>query len=70
MQAPMLYRGEKIGGAVGPRMDIAVDPLDGTTLTAQGRNGAISVSLFACCRHDGLPCFPSLHFSSTSMLKL
>lgn len=43
-EAPMLYRGEQIGnGSLGPQVDIAVDPLDGTTLTAQGRNGAISV---------------------------
>lgn len=41
----MLYCGERIGdGSPGaPPCDIAVDPLDGTTLTAQGRNGAVSV---------------------------
>ncbi|PNH01874.1 Fructose-1,6-bisphosphatase class 2 [Tetrabaena socialis] len=43
-QAPMLYCGERIGdGSMFPKVDIAVDPLDGTTLTATGRNGAISV---------------------------
>nr|QKY14893.1 fructose 1,6-bisphosphatase Ii (FBP) [Polytomella parva] len=43
-EAPMLYCGEQIGdGSLQPKVDIAVDPLDGTTLTAQGRNGAISV---------------------------
>ncbi len=42
-QAPMLYCGERIGDRTGMKVDIAVDPLDGTTLTAQGRNGAISV---------------------------
>lgn len=43
-EAPMLYCGERIGaGSGGPSVDIAVDPLDGTSLTAQGRNGAVSV---------------------------
>jgi fructose-1,6-bisphosphatase II len=41
-EAPMLYNGEEIG-AGGPQCDIAVDPIDGTTLTALGRNGAIAV---------------------------
>lgn len=42
-EAPMLYIGEKIGKGVGPKLDIAIDPLEGTTLTAQGRANAISV---------------------------
>src|SRR3989339_548708 len=46
--APMLYIGEQLGipenGA--PEFDIAVDPLEGTTLTAEGRPGAISVIAF------------------------
>ncbi len=41
--APMLYNGERIGDGRPPLVDIAVDPLEGTTLTAKGRNGAISV---------------------------
>jgi fructose-1,6-bisphosphatase II len=41
--APMLYIGEKIGDGSEPRVDIAVDPVDGTTLTAKGLPGAISV---------------------------
>jgi fructose-1,6-bisphosphatase II len=41
--APMLYNGEEIGNGQPPRVDIAVDPVDGTTLTAKGMNGAISV---------------------------
>ena len=37
-QAPMLYCGEQIGdGAQDPKVDIAVDPLDGTTLISQAR---------------------------------
>jgi len=42
-EAPMLYNGEQIGDGNGQRMDIAVDPIDGTTLTSLGRGGAISV---------------------------
>jgi fructose-1,6-bisphosphatase II len=41
--APMLFNGEKIGDGTPPLTDIAVDPIDGTTLTAQGRGGALSV---------------------------
>lgn len=41
--APMLFNGERIGDGRPPMVDIAVDPIDGTTLTAKGRNGAISV---------------------------
>ena len=41
-EAPMLYNGEEIGMG-GPQCDIAVDPIDGTTLTSLGRNGAIAV---------------------------
>jgi fructose-1,6-bisphosphatase II len=46
-EAPMLYNGEEIGDGQPPHMDIAVDPIDGTTLTALGRNGAISVIALA-----------------------
>jgi len=42
-EAPMLYNGEQIGDGNPPAVDIAVDPIDGTTLTALGRSGAISV---------------------------
>ena len=41
--APMLFNGEKIGDGTPPMTDIAVDPIDGTTLTAQGRGGALAV---------------------------
>lgn len=44
-EAPMLYIGETIGNRAGevPAVDIAVDPLEGTTITAEGRNNALSV---------------------------
>ena len=41
--APMLFNGEKLGDGTAPLTDIAVDPIDGTTLTAQGRGGALAV---------------------------
>ncbi len=42
-EAPMLYNGEEIGDGSGALTDIAVDPIDGTTLTSLGRGNAISV---------------------------
>ena len=42
-EAPMLFNGEQIGDGSAPQMDIAVDPIDGTTLTSLGRGGAIAV---------------------------
>ena len=41
--APMLFNGELVGNGQGPKVDIAVDPIDGTSLTAAGRQNAISV---------------------------
>ena len=41
--APMLFNGEIVGTGHGPKVDIAVDPIDGTSLTAAGRMNAISV---------------------------
>ena len=46
-QAPMLFNGEKVGDGNGPEVDVAVDPIDGTTLTAKGMNNAISVIALA-----------------------
>lgn len=42
-EAPMLYNGENVGTGRGAKVDIAVDPVDGTTLMAEGRPNAISV---------------------------
>ena len=41
--APMLFNGELVGDGTGPECDVAVDPIDGTTLTAKGMANAISV---------------------------
>ncbi len=42
-EAPMLYVGEKVGLGNGPKIDIAIDPLEGTTITARGGHNALSV---------------------------
>jgi fructose-1,6-bisphosphatase II len=42
-EAPMLFNGEHVGDGTGPECDIAVDPIDGTTLTAKGMPNAIAV---------------------------
>jgi fructose-1,6-bisphosphatase II len=45
--APMLFNGEHVGDGTGPECDVAVDPIDGTTLTAKGMANAISVMAVA-----------------------
>lgn len=62
-EAPMLYIGEKVGNGNGPPVDIALDPLEGTTLTAKGEPNASSVIAVAA---DG--CF--LHAPDTYMQKI
>ena len=42
-EAPMLYNGERVGNGMGPSMDVAVDPVEGTRLLAEGRPNAIAV---------------------------
>ena len=46
-EAPMLYIGEKVGGGHGPKIDIALDPLEGTTITAKGGANALAVIAMA-----------------------
>jgi fructose-1,6-bisphosphatase II / sedoheptulose-1,7-bisphosphatase len=46
-EAPMLYIGEEVGSGDGPEMDIALDPLEGTTITATGGSNAMSVIAMA-----------------------
>lgn len=46
-KAPMLYNGERVGTGNPPQVDIAVDPIDGTRLLAQGRPGSLSVIAMA-----------------------
>jgi fructose-1,6-bisphosphatase II / sedoheptulose-1,7-bisphosphatase len=46
-EAPMLFIGEKVGTGHGPKVDIALDPLEGTTITARGGANALAVIAFA-----------------------
>jgi fructose-1,6-bisphosphatase II len=46
-KAPMLYNGERVGNGSGPQVDVAVDPLEGTRLTAHGQPNAIAVIALA-----------------------
>src|SRR5580658_2819101 len=46
-EAPMLYIGEKVGTGKGPKVDIALDPLEGTTLTAKAMANALTVVAFS-----------------------
>lgn len=46
-EAPMLYIGEKVGRGTGPKLDLALDPLEGTTICARGANNAMSVIAIA-----------------------
>ncbi len=62
-EAPMLYIGEEVGKGVGPEVDIAVDPLEGTNPVAHGRANAIAV--LAVSERGGL-----LHAPDTYMEKL
>jgi fructose-1,6-bisphosphatase II len=61
--APMLYIGEKVGAGGGPKIDIACDPLEGTTITALGRSESIAV--IAAAEEGGF-----LHAPDTYMEKL
>ncbi len=62
-EAPMLYIGEEVGTGEGPQIDIALDPLEGTTPTAKGMNNAIAV--LALAPRGGL-----LHAPDTYMQKI
>src|SRR5215472_17890421 len=46
-EAPMLYIGERVGTGMGPKIDIALDPLEGTTITAKGGSNALAVIAMA-----------------------
>jgi fructose-1,6-bisphosphatase II len=46
-EAPMLYNGEEVGDGTGPGVDVAVDPIDGTRLTALGQPNALAVIALA-----------------------
>ena len=54
-EAPMLFNGEEIGSGTGPEVDVAVDPLEGTNLTAKGQPNAIAT---IACAERGTMFFP------------
>jgi fructose-1,6-bisphosphatase II len=58
-EAPMLYNGEEVGNGEGPEVDVAVDPLEGTRLTALGQPNAIAVIAVA---ERGTMLFPETAF--------
>jgi fructose-1,6-bisphosphatase II len=58
-EAPMLYNGEQVGSGEGPEVDVAVDPLEGTRLTALGQPNAIAVIAVA---ERGTMLFPGAAF--------
>jgi fructose-1,6-bisphosphatase II len=58
-KAPMLYNGEEVGNGEGPEVDVAVDPLEGTRLTALGQPNAIAVIAVA---ERGTMLFPGAAF--------
>jgi len=62
-EAPMLYIGEEVGAAEAPRVDIAVDPLEGTSIVASGGNNALAV--IAIAEEGGF-----LHAPDTYMQKI
>jgi fructose-1,6-bisphosphatase class II len=62
-EAPMLYIGEKVGTTQGPKLDLALDPLEGTTICARG--GTNSLSVIAIAEHGNF-----LHAPDTYMQKI
>ena len=54
-EAPMLFNGEEVGSGSGPEVDVAVDPLEGTNLTAKGQPNAIAT---IACAERGTMFFP------------
>ncbi len=66
-EAPMLYIGEKVGSAIGtgPRIDIALDPLEGTTITAQA--GPNSLAVLAIAEEGGLLNAPDVYMDKLAI---
>src|SRR6187397_2213744 len=63
-EAPMLYIGEKVGGG-GPKIDIALDPLEGTTITAKGAPNALAV--IAMAEHGGFLNAPDVYMDKIAV---
>lgn len=64
-EAPMLYIGEKVGAGNGPEIDIALDPLEGTTITAKG--GPNSLAVIAMAEHGGFLHAPDVYMDKIAV---
>ncbi|MFW2831273.1 class II fructose-bisphosphatase [Sphingomonas sp. ID0503] len=64
-EAPMLYIGEKVGKGTGPKIDIALDPLEGTTLTAKAFPNALAV--LAIAEEGGLLNAPDVYMEKLAI---
>jgi fructose-1,6-bisphosphatase II / sedoheptulose-1,7-bisphosphatase len=64
-EAPMLYIGEKVGSGEGPKVDIALDPLEGTTICATGGPNALAV--VACAEHGGFLNAPDVYMDKIAV---
>jgi fructose-1,6-bisphosphatase II len=64
-EAPMLYIGEELGTGTGPRVDIAVDPVEGTSLMAKGQDNAIAV--IAVSREYGMLNAPDMYMNKIAV---
>ncbi|MBI76388.1 MAG: fructose-bisphosphatase class II [Rhodospirillaceae bacterium] len=64
-EAPMLYIGEKVGLGDGPEIDIALDPLEGTTITAKGLTNALAV--VAMAEHGGFLNAPDVYMDKIAV---
>ena len=64
-EAPMLYIGEEVGTGNGPKIDIALDPLEGTTITAKGLTNALAV--IAMAEHGGFLNSPDVYMDKIAV---
>mgnify|MGYP006124830823 FL=1 len=64
-EAPMLFIGEKVGTGDGPKIDIALDPLEGTTITAKGLNNSLAV--IAMAEHGGFLNSPDVYMDKIAV---
>jgi fructose-1,6-bisphosphatase II / sedoheptulose-1,7-bisphosphatase len=64
-EAPMLFIGEKVGTGHGPKIDIALDPLEGTTITAKGGPNALAV--IAMAEHGGFLNAPDVYMDKIAI---
>lgn len=64
-EAPMLFVGENVGTGDGPKLDVALDPLEGTTITAKG--GANALAVMALAETGGFLCTPNVYMEKIAV---